>query len=953
MKVQKMRKSLCMLLFALTMLLSAGATEQQYVWAATTYFTESGIEYYLSDDGTVTDTEQGLVYEYNASSSTYSVVRTNYTNCKEIVIPDTIKGKKVTQIADYAFSSDEVVKVTLGNNITSIGKSAFSYCYDLEGVVLPKNLTKIGESAFQYSGITSIEIPANVKTIGMGAFSRCESLATIKIAEGSLKAIPDSCFSGNKALKQITLPKGITKIGTRAFAECDALEKVVIKGKVKTIPNSCFRDCPVLKNAKIPSTVTKIEDYAFYNTGIENLTIPAKVKLLGYDVFAYCEQLKVVTINGALKELPSYTFSNCSALEKVTLAGAIKEIKDYAFSNCTSLYQVSISKKVKAEIDSNTFRGCDTQKLTIIAPTNSDAYRNYYESKEVLVTNSKKFGFNVNTGLVLVGEYKQIRAYNYPGTLKWKSAKKSVLDISAEGFITAKKPGQANITATGGNQKITLRMKVLNRTKDNVMKVITSEYVRPEMSDYEKVVAAHAWLVQNVEYDYDNYLNGTIPWSSYTADGAFVDGVAVCQGYALAFKEIMDYYEIPCKYVTSWDMNHGWNAVKIDGHWYHVDCTWDDPIVNGSSKNTHVYTNYLLVSDSEMSDHYGYSVNCNTSSNAKVDRKSKTSSATSNQKVTEKSPVDPYLNAFRVTLIKGGDNYTLKLTGTKAKKFSSTNSRVATVNKKGVITAKKKGTATIKVKGADGKVYTCKVTVQEPKLNKKKASLTDGQTIKLKVTGTKEAVTWKSKNPKIAVVLPDGTVTAVGNGTAKIVAEVGGYEMTCTVTCHKHAYQWKVTKQPSKTEATSESDFGTRVYQCSGCKKVQYTQSIINVGGTLAYGCFDKDNAKRMLEYVYDYDNQSVPAVAQDATLNVKAMIAAAKVAATGDGDFIWWYPGGWQCWSGDSYTDSYLRYLFEDCSYSFDMEEYTKIGTACFYLDSDNDGILEGELGYWVALFE
>ena len=47
---------------------------------------------------------------------------------------------------------------------------------------------------------------------------------------------------------------------------------------------------------------------------------------------------------------------------------------------------------------------------------------------------------------------------------------------------------------------ILCKMKVLERTEDNVMKVITSEYVRPEMSDYEKVVAAHAWIIRNVNY---------------------------------------------------------------------------------------------------------------------------------------------------------------------------------------------------------------------------------------------------------------------------------------------------------------------------------------------------------------------------------------------------------------------------------------------------------------------
>ena len=71
----------------------------------------------------------------------------------------------------------------------------------------------------------------------------------------------------------------------------------------------------------------------------------------------------------------------------------------------------------------------------------------------------------------------------------------------------------------------------------------------------------------------------------------------------------------------------------------------------------------------------------------------------------------PYLNITKKTL-KVGENFTLKITGTTAKSWSSSNKKIATVNSKGKVTAIKAGTATITCKGKDGKSYTCKVTVK-------------------------------------------------------------------------------------------------------------------------------------------------------------------------------------------------------------------------------------------------
>lgn len=89
------------------------------------------------------------------------------------------------------------------------------------------------------------------------------------------------------------------------------------------------------------------------------------------------------------------------------------------------------------------------------------------------------------------------------------------------------------------------------------------------MSDFDKVISAHDYLTETASYELTDDL-------SFTAYGIFVRQKGVCQGYAYAFKYLMDRAGVECHYVTSDTLNHGWNIVKLDGKYYHVDVTEDD-----------------------------------------------------------------------------------------------------------------------------------------------------------------------------------------------------------------------------------------------------------------------------------------------------------------------------------------------------------------------------------------
>ena len=133
------------------------------------------------------------------------------------------------------------------------------------------------------------------------------------------------------------------------------------------------------------------------------------------------------------------------------------------------------------------------------------------------------------------------------------------------------------------------------------------------MSDYDKVLTVHNWLIGSVDYE-ESYgmFTEAEQWIFHTPYGAMVNGKAVCDGYASAFDILMDKLNVKSVMVDGVTANnvedegHQWNIVNIDGKDYHVDVTWDDLNIygGGEAENGFVSYQYFLLSDDEISvDH--------------------------------------------------------------------------------------------------------------------------------------------------------------------------------------------------------------------------------------------------------------------------------------------------------------------------------------------------------------
>lgn len=125
-------------------------------------------------------------------------------------------------------------------------------------------------------------------------------------------------------------------------------------------------------------------------------------------------------------------------------------------------------------------------------------------------------------------------------------------------------------------------------------------------NNYEKMKYVHDWIIDNVKY------NTTDSNNISNIYGCLVNKSVVCEGYARAFKYLLDELDIPCVLVSGIAVDddgnserHAWNYVYINDNWYAVDTTWDDPIIigNGRVDESIKYKYFLKGSDSMNKDH--------------------------------------------------------------------------------------------------------------------------------------------------------------------------------------------------------------------------------------------------------------------------------------------------------------------------------------------------------------
>ena len=238
-------------------------------------------------------------------------------------------------------------------------------------------------------------------------------------------------------------------------------------------------------------------------------------------------------------------------------------------------------------------------------------YRAFESNKEQMKTGTYQIELgdsfsdtlSQSNGQEQLGEYYQsaIEAYTYDNPeVFYLSPKKMYLNIET---TTRGGTSTYNVYINSGNEANYLAEEF--NSKEEIDQAIAQiEQVKNQIvqnrtgNTYEDIKMVHDYLVDNISYD-----SSLSKQNIYNIYGALVNRECVCEGYARAFKYLLDELDIPCVMVIGTGTNsqgetenHAWNYVQLNGNWYAVDSTWDDPVViGGGTASEQSRYKYFLV----------------------------------------------------------------------------------------------------------------------------------------------------------------------------------------------------------------------------------------------------------------------------------------------------------------------------------------------------------------------
>ena len=371
----------------------------------------------------------------------------------------------ISSTADFEIYNDELVfyhgeekVVKVPEGIKTIAASAFWNNVFIEEVILPESLVQLGGDCFYCCyNLKKVNIPAKVSLMGNNPFAGCPKLEIsnfspcFKLVGGVLY----SADGGNlihytiaNTAGQFNIPQGVICIGKHSFFMCDNLKKIVIPSSVERMENNPFSGCTKLtvenhsaayhfesgviynkwrsniigclngstiEKLVVPDSVTAINRNSFWNCkGVKNIIIGRNVTRIGYNPFAWCDNLllesispdfpcengiiydkdfthmlcatnravgksfrvkdgvthinrgvfsgctdlKDIDLNGVIY-IDKSAFTNCTALQYVFIPDGVTYIGEWVFAHCTSLKRISIPRKTF--IDKNAFNECNAE----------------------------------------------------------------------------------------------------------------------------------------------------------------------------------------------------------------------------------------------------------------------------------------------------------------------------------------------------------------------------------------------------------------------------------------------------------------------------------------------------------------------------------------------------------------------------------------------------------------
>lgn len=153
-----------------------------------------------------------------------------------------------------------------------------------------------------------------------------------ELAGNRVVEIGDGAFFGQDAIREVTLPEGVMRIGVRAFKDCRGLNVVHLPTSVIEIGERAFSGCRSLKHINLGDDVTNIATRTFRDCReLAAIDLPGNLASIGEKAFADCSALHAITVPRGVTNIAASAFADCSALGVVVFLGAEPTVGEDAF----------------------------------------------------------------------------------------------------------------------------------------------------------------------------------------------------------------------------------------------------------------------------------------------------------------------------------------------------------------------------------------------------------------------------------------------------------------------------------------------------------------------------------------------------------------------------------------------------------------------------------------------
>ncbi len=680
-------------------------------------------------------------------------------------------------------------EVSIPDTVTDIGSDMFSGCISLEKVHMPNGYKNIEQYMFyNCTSLSEINLPSILEVVRTYAFYNCDSLTSMNLPS-NVNTIEAYAFYDCDKLKSVKISNAVTSMGDYVFQGCEVLSTISLGTGLTNIPSYAFAECPAIKSIVIPYQVTKINNKAFYaNTALTEITIPRSVTSIGTEVFSYPVQMTIYGISGTYAE----TYANNNGITFVNKAVAAETV---TLSDSTYTLLVGDLKQLFATVTPSNFtdevnwKSTNTDVVSVESDGTMQAkgigtaqikvtVGNASATCTVTVVQPVTSIYLSDSNLTMeAGETYTLTAEVYPNNannklLSWNSSDSSVVSVSTEGLLTAKKKGIATITAEamdGSGKYDTCEVTVNSMTVNgSTIEQMQSEHPYANDSSDSWIYAVPGANQISVTFSSDTEVEDGFDYIYiYDKNNNLIGKYT---GKELAGKTIViggDTVRIQLK------ADDGGNAFG-----FAVSKIEETSDSNGNnSGNTSESNNGNSSGSNSGNNSNNANGNTGTSPNNAIDK--------GKVKVTqiELTGISKKIaNGKKITL-------TAKITPSnatnKAVSWKSSNEKYATVNASGVVTTKKAGigktvSITATAKDGSGKTATYKIKIMKHKvtsvkLKASKTSVKAGKSVKIKATiktsgkSVNKTLKWTSSNTKYATVTSKGVVKTKKAGKGKTV----------------------------------------------------------------------------------------------------------------------------------------------------------------------------------------